>query len=147
MKKETKVLANFDGVQLIEEDEVLTIGSMDTTHYEVDYRRIPKALRAKILKKFTTIKKGVEVIDISAASTAMLQWMIYDFRGLFVRKADEPNVRIDVPYSTAVLPKIPETVQSDILEAGGANLGEFKGDGLAVEEADEKNFVSTSASK
>ena len=131
-------IADFEGVQLIEDYEVFTLGSMDTTHYEVDYRRIPKSYRAKILKKYTTIKKGTEVIDIASASTIMLKWMIIDFRGLFTRDK-ETRARIDHKWDPILTAKLPEEVQTEILEAGGANLGEFKGDMNAVDVGGEKN--------
>lgn len=113
------------GIVLIDEDEVFTLGSIAAGSFEIDYRRMPLDVAARIQDKHTTnVRRRGEVTNVGKVTIDMLKYIIIDWRGVGDRHG---NI---IEFDSALVSKLPDEIQTDLLEKSKANaaLEELEGD-------------------
>lgn len=115
------------GIRKISEAENLKLGDMDVDGYCIHYRRIPNHIRGDIINKHTTIaKRGGEHTNVTAASLEMLEWIVLGWNpGSVIDDADN-----HVEFAVGEIRWLPDEIQTDILDAAGANMPHDRGDDI-----------------
>jgi hypothetical protein len=107
------------GIVLIDADEILTFGDIETDGYEIDYRRMPLDVAARLQDKNTTMKKvgrrEIESVNAGALAADMLKYITLGWRGVGDKKGNA------LPFDKDLALKLPDEIQSQLLDLSKAN--------------------------
>lgn len=112
------------GIVLIDEDEIF-VHKIGVDGAEIDYRRMPLDVAARIQEKHTkNVRRRGEITDVGKVSIDMLKYIILGWRGVGDRHG---NV---IAFDAALVSKLPDDIQTELLEKSKANaaIEEIEGD-------------------
>ena len=104
-------------IRIIQDDERLELTIEGATFI---YRRIPAGQRAKIVEQCTGKRSGQ--INWGKATIAIMEYCLFDWRNVIDAESRE------VTFDKALISYIPDTAQSELMEAFGANAEALEGD-------------------